>query len=68
MYLFFSGKHSLLNEIHTQSPQESEKFIDFSVIFVMGSKHSFCGPTVFNVGEGGGDKEICKVALVVNTM
>ena len=65
MYLFFSGKHSLLNEIHTQSPRESEKLIDFSVIFVMGSKHSFCGPTVFHVGVGGGDKEMAKWLLLL---
>ena len=31
----------------------------------MGSKHSFCGPTVFHVGVGGGDKEMAKWLLLL---
>ena len=65
MYLFFSVTHSLLNEIHTQSSRENEKSIDFSVIFVMGFKHSFCVFAVFPVGIGGGDKEMAKWLLLL---
>ena len=45
--------------------EKTKKIIDFSIIFIMGFKHSFCVFAIFPVGIGGGDKEMAKWLLLL---